>query len=33
MIADARPPLLFHAGRYAALAPKPSSETPVPEFW
>jgi flavin reductase len=33
MTADARPPLLFHAGRYAALAPTSASETPVPEFW
>jgi flavin reductase (DIM6/NTAB) family NADH-FMN oxidoreductase RutF len=33
MIADARPPLLFHAGHYAALAPTPASAAPVPEFW
>lgn len=33
MTADDRPPLLYHAGRYASLVPTREVETPVPEFW
>lgn len=33
MIADERPPLLYHAGHYAALGPVRGSDVPLPEFW
>jgi flavin reductase len=33
MGSDERPPLLFHAGRYAYLVPAHGEESPVPEFW
>jgi flavin reductase (DIM6/NTAB) family NADH-FMN oxidoreductase RutF len=33
MTADERPPLVYHAGRYAALGPGHVAETPMPEFW
>lgn len=33
MAADDRPPLLYHAGRYAALVPDPAADAPSPEFW
>jgi flavin reductase (DIM6/NTAB) family NADH-FMN oxidoreductase RutF len=33
MAADDRPPLLFHAGRYAYLVPVHGEEAPHPEFW
>ena len=33
MRADARPPLLYHDGHYAALVPTQGPETPLPEFW
>src|SRR5258708_11876031 len=33
MEADQRPPLIYHAGRYAALVPMREAALPVPEFW
>jgi flavin reductase (DIM6/NTAB) family NADH-FMN oxidoreductase RutF len=33
MTADERPPLLYHAGHYAALGLIRAVDTPVPEFW
>jgi flavin reductase (DIM6/NTAB) family NADH-FMN oxidoreductase RutF len=33
MTADERPPLLYHAGRYAALGPHRAADVPMPEFW
>jgi flavin reductase (DIM6/NTAB) family NADH-FMN oxidoreductase RutF len=33
MSADDRPPLLYHAGRYAYLVPAHGEEAPHPEFW
>ena len=33
MRADERPPLVYHAGRYAALGPVYGPQTPLPEFW
>ena len=33
MEADQRPPLIYHAGRYAALVPTREAALPVPEFW
>jgi flavin reductase (DIM6/NTAB) family NADH-FMN oxidoreductase RutF len=33
MEADQRPPLIHHAGRYAALVPTREVALPVPEFW
>ena len=33
MIADERPPLLYHAGRFAALWPTHAADPPMPEFW
>jgi flavin reductase (DIM6/NTAB) family NADH-FMN oxidoreductase RutF len=33
MTSDQRPPLLFHAGRFAALKPTHAAEPPIPEFW
>ena len=33
MTTDERPPLLYHAGRYAALGPTRAPDAPVPEFW
>jgi flavin reductase len=33
MGADERPPLLYHAGRFAYLVPAHGEESPVPEFW
>jgi flavin reductase (DIM6/NTAB) family NADH-FMN oxidoreductase RutF len=33
MEADERPPLVYHAGLYAALVPTHEAAQPVPEFW
>ena len=33
MTADERPPLLYHAGHYAALGPVRAADAPTPEFW
>lgn len=34
MESEDRPPLVYHAGRYAALSPRRGEhEVPVPEFW
>ncbi len=33
MAADNRPPLLYHAGRYAYLVAAPGEDVPQPEFW
>ncbi len=33
MDADQRPPLIYHAGRYAALVPTRETAQPLPEFW
>jgi flavin reductase (DIM6/NTAB) family NADH-FMN oxidoreductase RutF len=33
MTAEERPPLLYHAGRYAALGPTRAADLPTPEFW
>jgi flavin reductase (DIM6/NTAB) family NADH-FMN oxidoreductase RutF len=33
MTADERPPLLYHAGRYAVLGPFRTADVPMPEFW
>jgi flavin reductase (DIM6/NTAB) family NADH-FMN oxidoreductase RutF len=33
MTADVRPPLLYHAGRYAYLVPAHGDDVPHPEFW
>ncbi len=33
MTADDRPPLLYHAGRYAYLVPAHGEDVPHPEFW
>ncbi len=33
MAADERPPLVYHAGRYASLVPTRDAVAPVPEFW
>jgi flavin reductase (DIM6/NTAB) family NADH-FMN oxidoreductase RutF len=33
MAADDRPPLLYHAGRFAYLVPAHGEDVPHPEFW
>ncbi|MEX0853537.1 MAG: flavin reductase family protein [Bauldia sp.] len=33
MVAEERPPLLYHASRFAALVPLRESSPSVPEFW
>jgi hypothetical protein len=33
MAADTRPPLLFHAGRFASLIPSREVSASIPEFW
>jgi flavin reductase (DIM6/NTAB) family NADH-FMN oxidoreductase RutF len=33
MIADHQPPLLYHAGRFAALVPLREASPALPEFW
>ena len=33
MTADDRPPLLYHAGRFAYLVPAHGEDVPHPEFW
>ena len=33
MAADNRPPLLYHASRYAYLVAAPGEDVPQPEFW